>query len=112
MAFASLTAKAGNKEQDLIRRYDITKGDSTSVGGMVMGGDGADLLGGREQAYENDPVWCPVCKTMGKIVCTGKRLSMIGPDGREAALSDDLCVCRCTPSPLLMPSQHVSYMDV
>ncbi|MBP0629588.1 MULTISPECIES: PAAR domain-containing protein [unclassified Cupriavidus] len=96
----------------MARRYDITKGDLTTAGGVVAGGDGSDLLAGREQAYEGDPVWCPVCKTMGRIVCTGPRLSMQGPDGREAALSDDLCVCRCHPSPRLVPTQHTSYMDI
>ncbi|WP_310731502.1 PAAR domain-containing protein, partial [Burkholderia pseudomultivorans] len=49
-----------------MRRYDIVKGDTTTVAGIVQGGDGADLIGGREQAYEHDPVWCPVCKTVGK----------------------------------------------
>ena len=96
----------------MTRRYDITKGDSTTVGGVVEGGDGNDTLGGREQAYENDPVWCPACKTMGRIVCVGPRLSMTAPDGREAALSDDLCVCRCDQSPRLIPSQYSSYMDI
>ena len=76
----------------MTRRYDIVKGDTTTTGGVVLGGDSNDTLNGREQAYENDPVWCPVCKTVGRIVCTGKRWSMTGPDGREAALSDDLCV--------------------
>ncbi|UIF87522.1 PAAR domain-containing protein [Cupriavidus sp. UYPR2.512] len=96
----------------MVRRYDIRKGDSTTAGGIVTGGEGSDLLGGREQAYESDPVWCPVCKTVGQIVCVGPRMAMTGPDGREAALSDDLCVCRCKPGPLLLASQHVSYMDV
>jgi uncharacterized Zn-binding protein involved in type VI secretion len=96
----------------LVRRYDITKEDLTTAGGTVAGGDGSDLLAGREQAYENDAVWCPECKTMGRIVCVGPRLSMTGPDGREAALSEDLCVCRCDPSPRLIPSQHSSYVDV
>lgn len=31
----------------------------------MRGGDAHDLLGGREQAYEPDPIWCPVRKTMG-----------------------------------------------
>ena len=51
-----------------MRRYDIVKGDSTTAGGIVQSGDGKDLIGEREQAYENDPVWCPACKAMGKIV--------------------------------------------
>jgi uncharacterized Zn-binding protein involved in type VI secretion len=96
----------------MTRRYDIVKGDATTAGGIVQGGDSNDMLNGREQAYETDPVWCPVCKSMGRIVCVGPRLSMTGPDGREAALSDDLCVCLCNPSPRLIPSQGASYMDV
>ncbi|MBY4829269.1 PAAR domain-containing protein [Burkholderia dolosa] len=95
-----------------MRRYDIMKGDTTTVGGIVQGGDGTDLIGGREQAYEQDPVWCPVCKTLGKIECTGPRISTTGPDGREAALSDDLCVCQCPTPPRLVASQSVSYIDV
>jgi len=88
----------------MTRRYDILRGDLTTLGGIVQGGDANDMVGHREQAYEGDPVWCPVCKSVGQIVCIGPRLSTTGPDGREAALSDDLCVCRCSPSPLLLPS--------
>ena len=54
-----------------MRRYDIVKGDTTTVGGIVQGGDGLDMLHDREQAYEHDPVWCPVCKTLGVIECDG-----------------------------------------
>jgi hypothetical protein len=93
------------------RRYDILQGDATTAGGIVEGGNAIDKVGNRQQAYENDPVWCRACKTMGKIVCIGPRLSMTGPDGRQAALSDDLCVCRCRPSPRLIPSQQSSYVD-
>lgn len=96
----------------MTRRYDILRGDKTSAGGTVMSGDATDKVGSREQAYENDPVWCPACRMTGRIVCQGPRQSMKGPDGRQGALSDDLCVCKCTPSPLLIPSQHASYMDV
>jgi len=94
-----------------MRRYDILKGDMTTSGGTVEGGDPIDKVGGREQAYERDPVWCPACKTMGKIGCVGSRLSMRGPDGREAALSDDVCICLCKPRPHLIPSQYTSYVD-
>ncbi|KWH26757.1 PAAR domain-containing protein [Burkholderia multivorans] len=95
-----------------MRRYDIVKGDTTTVGGVVQGGDGSDVIGEREQAYEHDPVWCPVCKTVGKIGCSGQRISTTGPDGREAALSDDLCLCACPTPPKLVASQSVSYVDV
>ncbi|HEF5155856.1 PAAR motif family protein [Burkholderia multivorans] len=95
-----------------MRRYDIVKGDTTTVGGIVQGGDGSDVIGEREQAYEHDPVWCPVCKTVGKIGCSGQRISTTGPDGREAALSDDLCLCACPTPPKLVASQSVSYVDI
>jgi hypothetical protein len=96
----------------MTRRYDILKGDGTTANGTVTGGDPLDRLGAREQAYERDSVWCPACQSTGRIVCVGARIAMSGPDGREAALSDDLCVCRCDPSPLLVPSQDASWVDV
>ncbi|MEW6343180.1 MAG: PAAR domain-containing protein [Pseudomonadota bacterium] len=95
-----------------MRRYDIVKGDTTTVGGIVQGGDGQDVLNGREQAYEHDPVWCPVCKAIGKIQRDGPRISTTGPDGREAALSDDLCICQCSPPPKLVASQSASYIEM
>ncbi|WP_179403118.1 PAAR domain-containing protein [Burkholderia guangdongensis] len=95
-----------------MRRYDIVKGDTTTAGGLVRAGDRSDHIGASEQAYEHDPVWCPVCKTTGKIQCAGARISSTGPDGREAALSDDLCICQCSPPPKLVASQSVSYIEV
>ena len=95
-----------------MRRYDIVKGDTTTAAGTVQSGDGNDLIGQREQAYENDPVWCPACKSMGKVVCDGPRISPTGPDGRQAALSDDLCVCQCPTPPRLVASQSASYIEV
>ncbi len=35
-----------------VRRFDILKGDMTTVGGIVQGGDARDILHDREQAYE------------------------------------------------------------
>lgn len=95
----------------MVRRYDILVGDRTTNDGTVIRGDPLDKVGEREQAYELDPVWCPGCQSMGRIVCVGPRFSSKGPDGREAALSDDLCVCKCEPSPLLVPSQMTSWVD-
>lgn len=95
----------------MVRRFDTLKGDKTAAGGTVIGGDANDTVGGIARAYERDDVWCPACESMGLIVCDGPRLSMQGPDGREGALSDDLCVCECNPPPRLLPSQFTSYVD-
>ncbi|MEX3985197.1 PAAR domain-containing protein [Paraburkholderia sp. EG287A] len=96
----------------MVRRYDILKGDRTTADGTVVGGDLNDRVSEREQAYERDEVWCPECRSTGYIVCDGPRPSMTGPDGREGALSDDLCACRCDPPPRLLPSQYSSHVDV
>jgi len=95
-----------------VKRYDIVKGDRTTVGGVVEAGDSSDMLNGQQQAYEGDPVSCPVCETTGKIRCEGPRQSTTGPDGRQSALSDDLCICKCSPSPRLVASQNASCSDV
>ncbi|CAM2168930.1 PAAR domain-containing protein [Paraburkholderia sacchari] len=96
----------------MVRRYDILNGDRTTADGTVMSRDSGDKIGIRDQAYEYDEVWCPACQSIGRIVCNGPRFSMKGPDGREGALSDDLCVCKCDPPPRLIPSQYLSYVDI
>jgi len=95
-----------------MRRYDIFEGDKTNVGGKVERDKTHDVMNSCTQAYEGGSVWCPVCKTMGTIGCKGPRISTKGPDGREAALSEDLCLCQCNPSPRLMRSQTISFIDV
>ncbi|WP_412022784.1 PAAR domain-containing protein [Burkholderia cepacia] len=95
-----------------MKRYDVVKGDTTTAGGLIQDGDCNDLIGTREQAYEGDPVWCPACKTIGKIVCDGPRIPTTGPDGRQAALSDDICACQCSPSPRLIASQVSSFVEI
>lgn len=93
-------------------RYMIFDGDHTTVAGTVQAKATPFALDGRHIAHEDDDVFCPVCKTIGKIKCIGPRVPMNGPDGRRVALSDDLCVCKCPAPPLLIPSQHVMSVDV
>lgn len=91
-------------------RYLILDGDHTTVAGTVQAKTTPFALDGRH--HENDDVFCPVCKTIGKIQCVDPRLPMTGPDGRRVALSDDLCVCKCPVPPLLIASQHLMSVDV
>ncbi|QRR09726.1 PAAR domain-containing protein [Burkholderia sp. MS455] len=93
-------------------RYLILDGDHTTVAGTVRVKATPFELDGRHIAHEDDDVICPACKSIGKIQCAGPRLPMTGPDGRRVALSDDLCICKCTPPPTLVASQRVMSVDV
>jgi len=95
-----------------MRRYDIRHGDTTTSHGRVEASSASDTVDGIPIAYERDRVWCETCKTIGYIECVGPRVETTGPDGRQQALSDDLCKCRCSPSPRLVASQTRSYVDI
>jgi uncharacterized Zn-binding protein involved in type VI secretion len=65
-------------------------------------------LNGAPQALEGDPVDCMACGAQGVIKCVMPRL----PDsfeGKQYALSDDLCICGCNPPPKLIASQNFKY---
>lgn len=89
-------------------RYDIRDGDRTTAGGIVFSPRRGDTLDGKEIAYEHDMVKCFACGTTGYIVCVGAHPHETGAGGKHSALSDDLCVCKCDPSPRLVASQHRS----
>ncbi|CAD6562097.1 PAAR domain-containing protein [Paraburkholderia sabiae] len=89
-----------------MKRYLILNGDTTTANGTVQAVSTTIQLAGRDVAHEGDNVMCPACKTTGKIQCDGPREVMTAPDGRHAALSDDLCICGCEPHPKLVASQQ------
>ena len=90
-----------------MQRYDICHGDTTTAGGRVIATRSNDTFRGRSVAYEYDPVWCPKCKTTGKIVCVRRRYDT-GPSGTQSALRGDWCLCKCDPHPLLIARQQDS----
>ena len=96
------------KEARMVKRYYIRKGDSTTAGGTVTEGSAVMHCDGLPLAFEGDAVSCPACHSTGKILCDGPRWPKAGPDGRQTALSDDLCLCRCNPLPRLIASQSAS----
>jgi hypothetical protein len=57
---------------------------------------------------EGDPVDCPACGTQGVIKCVALRIQD-RINGKEFALSDDLCLCACNPAPKLVADQNVRY---
>lgn len=64
-------------------------------------------LDGLPLACEGDPIDCPACGTEGVIQCvTPRNLQQL--NGKDIALSDDLCMCNCSPPPKLIPEQTVT----
>ncbi|WP_322069901.1 PAAR domain-containing protein [Paraburkholderia bannensis] len=94
-----------------MKRYIILSGDKTTAEGIVLAP--STTLGLNEQniAHEYDEISCPACNSTGKIQCDGTRIPVTGPDGRRVALSDDLCICKCSPPPKLVASQQVLSID-
>ena len=87
-----------------MRRYTITLGAPTSSGGRVVSASSEGKIDGVAIALEGDLVSCPVCKTAGKIQCVGPRIPESW-NGKNVALENDLCICRCALAPKLIPSQ-------
>ena len=87
-----------------MRRYTITLGAPTTAGGKVMSASSEGRIDGVPIALEGDLVSCPVCQTAGKILCVGPRIPETW-NGKNVALENDLCICRCASAPKLLPSQ-------
>lgn len=89
----------------MIERYLITLGDTTTADGRVTTANSCRTINDIPVAYEGDHVACPKCNSVGVIKPSGPRISETR-DGREVALQDDLCICKCNPPPRLVASQN------
>lgn len=87
-----------------MRRYTITLGASTTAGGKVISASSQGSINGVKIALENDLIFCPACKSQGKILCVGPRIPETW-NGKQLALGNDLCLCGCFPSPRLVANQ-------
>jgi uncharacterized Zn-binding protein involved in type VI secretion len=92
-------------------RYHITLGASTTAGGKVMTATSLRSINGAKVAYAGDSVHCPKCSSEGVIEPDGPRISDIF-NGRQVALSDDLCRCKCNPPPRLVANQAISKQTI
>ena len=88
----------------MVDRYFITLGAPTTSGGKVTSGSRFRTIDGIPVAGLGDTCWCPACLSEGVIAPDGPRLDD-AIDGRQAALHDDLCVCKCSPPPRLVAAQ-------
>ena len=89
------------------KRNYMQVGGMTNVGGVVISGLSTSNWHGKANAFEGDRIQCQKCKSIGVIKIAGTRISCKGRHGKEAALSDDLCICRCYPPPVLVASQSL-----
>jgi uncharacterized Zn-binding protein involved in type VI secretion len=87
-----------------MRRYTVTLGAPTTSGGKVISASSEGKIDGVAIALEGDLVTCPACKTAGKIQCVGPRIPET-LNGKNVALENDLCICRCAVAPRLLPNQ-------
>ncbi len=89
-----------------MKRYTITLGASTTAGGKVISASSHGSINGVKISLEEDVIFCPACKTEGKIVCIGPRIPEMWK-GKNVALENDLCVCGCPNPPRLVPNQSL-----
>jgi uncharacterized Zn-binding protein involved in type VI secretion len=92
----------------LVKRYHITEGATTTAGGVVRASTQCGSINGASMVLDGDPVDCPACGAQGVIKCVMPRLPF-SFEGKQYALSDDLCICGCNPPPKLIASQNFKY---
>ena len=87
-----------------LKRYYITAGATTTAGGVVRASSKHSRINGAFMVLEGDPIDCPACGGQGVVKCVMPRIRH-RLDGKEYALSDDLCICGCNPPPKINANQ-------
>jgi uncharacterized Zn-binding protein involved in type VI secretion len=89
-----------------MKRYHITLGAGTTAGGKVTTATSCCSINGVKVALEGDKIICPACKSEGSIQIFGPRIPESW-NGKQVALQDDLCVCKCPLPPRLVANQSL-----
>ena len=92
------------------RRF-ILQDDKTTRNGVVLDGIAGSSFDGRPLAYLGASVLCHTCNTEGIIVSDGSPYTM-SVMGKQVALENDLCQCKCEPLPKLVASQTMGSLTV
>jgi hypothetical protein len=92
------------------QRYHIRAGAMTSADGAVRASGSYDSLDGLAPAREGDRVDYPACGEQGATQCVPPRLADPS-EGKECALSDELCLCTCLPPPTLL-ADRFSFVQI
>ncbi|PLZ03863.1 PAAR domain-containing protein [Burkholderia sp. WAC0059] len=93
-----------------MKRYFILLGDRTTAGGVVIQGDESWRNHGKPLAYHGARISCPACKTVGYI-CNVPPYRPMTLKGKQIALENDICICKCNPPPRLIASQNNASMS-
>ncbi|RKT26453.1 putative Zn-binding protein involved in type VI secretion [Paraburkholderia sp. RAU2J] len=93
-----------------MKRYFIVLGDKTTAGGVVIQGEESCTNHGKPLAYHGAQVYCHACKTTGYI-CNIPPYRPMVLRGKQVALENDICLCKCEPPPRLIASQNTSSMS-
>ncbi|MDB5879665.1 MAG: hypothetical protein JWQ41_3079 [Variovorax sp.] len=91
-----------------LERAFIRDGDTTTADGVVQARpqQWPVTRDARHACFEGDPVACPACKGTGVTKCVAPFRPSTGPDGRQANLDGDLCLCKCPVPPRLVARFH------
>ena len=92
-----------------MRRYHITYGALTTVGGQVISASGNGAIDDKRVVIEGDIITCPACKSTGYVLCIGPRIPEFWGEGvgKPVALENDLCICKCSSPPRLIANQSL-----
>ncbi len=96
-----------------MKRYYIIEGDVTSVGGVVQRHTGsAQTTTVYDKIVSNigDKINCSACGSVGTIKAVGHR-QPFGNHSNIPAMQEDICVCNCSPPPVLKHSQELFYQE-
>lgn len=91
----------------MYRRPFIREDDGLTPGGGVVKPrpqQYPSTYHGKLACYEGDPVYCNTCKSWGVTKCVPPYRPHTDPEGRQANLDGDLCLCKCPTPPRLKAS--------
>ncbi|MBB3003902.1 MAG: PAAR domain-containing protein [Paraburkholderia tropica] len=87
-----------------MKRYLLRQGDKSTAGGVILEGVENWTHHGIPVAFIGAQVWCEGCQSNGYIESVGPHhpATMLG---KQQALEDDICICKCSPPPVFHASQ-------
>lgn len=92
-------------------RAFIQEGDSLTPGGGRVQPKAQRFsvtYHGQNGCFEGDPVFCNTCESWGITKCVPPYRPNTAPDGRQANLDGDLCLCKC-PIPPRLKALHKNH---